>query len=347
MRQGTRFVVAVAMTVVAAAAIVVPAAAAGAAETPAGVAIAKVAPGSKTDPDNSFYAFTAEPGSTTTQQLLVGNGSSAAFEAHVDAVDGLTRSDTGVGYTRTGGKPVAAGNWIVVATPVLTLAPQEQQAVDFSVHVPDEAQPGVYLAGLSVYVPRQDVSTSRPTAPNAASVNVTLQPRRIVAVEVTVPGPKAPKLVITGARATAMSSGVGIALSMKNQGNDYAKGSGSIEVKDTGLRKQFKVINFLPRTNIDYVVPWTKDVLPGNHDVSVVLRYGDGQRLNWNGTVEINGALARSLHKSVVDRGSSSASSFPVMLLVAAGAFALLCVGGALFLRRRRNARPQLRPVLE
>jgi hypothetical protein len=173
------------------------------------------------------------------------------------------------------------------------------------------------------------------------------QPRRIVAVEVTVPGAKAPKLAITGARAEATTGGVALALAIKNEGNDYARGSGLVEVNDSGLRKQFKIDTFVPGTKIDYLVPWTNDIVPGSHAVSAVLRYGDGRRLDWNGTVDINGALAKKLSTKLPNATQHSSGGFPVLLVVAAAGFALLCVAGALILRRRRTVRPQLRPVLE
>jgi hypothetical protein len=313
-----------------------------------GVAVAKVAPGSKTDPKGAFFAFEAAPGSTTTQQLLVSNPTHHSINVHVDPVDALTRGDTGVAYGASGKEPAKTGTWVVVSTPVLTLTPNESQTVAFSVQVPEDVHPGVYLAGLSTYVPVDDNATTTQTAANAATLSMKFQPRRIVAVEVTVPGAKAPKLVITGARAEATTGGVALALAIENDGNDYARGSGLVEVSETSLRKQFKIDTFVPGTKIDYLVPWTNDIVPGTHPVSAVLRYGDGQRLDWNGTVNINGSLAKRLSTQLPNHKQAASSGFPVVLLVVgAGVFALCCVAGALLLRRRRPAGPRQRLVLE
>src|SRR4051794_27225247 len=111
MLRGARIFAAVMAATIAGAGVAGGAIAAAAAEAPAGVALAKVAPGSKTDAKGSYYAFTAGPGSTTTQQLVVGNTTKQPIDAHIDAVDGITRDATGVGYTASGVPAKATGDW--------------------------------------------------------------------------------------------------------------------------------------------------------------------------------------------------------------------------------------------
>jgi hypothetical protein len=339
--------------VVAAAAAVaasgVPAGPAFAGDQKADTVTAFVAPGSKTDPLHGYYAFEAAPGSATTQSLVVRNDRARPLVADVEAVDAYTGAATGANYDPPGTEPSGTGTWIVVATPEVTLQPGERRSVDFTVHVPAGTKPGVYLAGISASVPTQDdpAPTATTAPPKGASFKVTLQAQRVFAVEVTVPGPSAPKLVVTGARATATPDGVALLIGMENRGNAYARGSGTISVGDTGLQKRFRVDTFIPGTKIEYRVPWTKDVVPGNHDIAVLLRYGDGRETNWNGTVAINQSaqaqLESDLAKTRVPSGGGGGLPWPLLV---AGLAVVLAFGAGIAALRRRRAPRAVRPIV-
>jgi hypothetical protein len=203
----------------------------------------------------------------------------------------------------------------------------------------------VYLAAMSASVPRPKTSATTAPGQKGAAFNVTLQTQTAIAVQITVPGPREPKLVVTSARATATPDGVALLIGLANRGNDFARGSGTITVADTGLVKRFKIETFVPGTDIEYKVPWTKDVVPGAHAVSVRLRYGDGKATNWDGSAVINQSLRAQLEsdlaKTQITEKSSDGGALPWPLIGAGLAAALLCVGGVLVLRRRRRG-PQV-----
>jgi hypothetical protein len=340
-----RTVVAAAAAVVASGALAGPALAG---DQKADTVTAFVAPGSKTDPKHGYYAFDAAPGSSTTQTVVVRNDRARPIVADVEGVDAYTGAATGANYDPPGTEPTGTGAWVVVATPEVTLQPGEQRNVDFTVHVPADAKPGVYLAGLSASVPTADdpAATGTTAPPKGAAFKVTLQAQRVFAVQVTVPGPAAPKLVVTGARATATPDGVALLIGMENRGNAYARGSGTIAVGDTGLQKRFTIDTFIPGTKIEYRVPWTKDVVPGSHDVSVLLRYGNGRATNWNGTVAINQTAQSQLESDLAKtRVPSGGDGMPWPLVVAGAAVALAFAAGIVALRRRRSPRA-VRPIV-
>jgi hypothetical protein len=311
--------------------------AAAAGTPPAGLINAIMAPGSSTSPDKSFYAFQAAPGQQLTQQIVVRNTGTTAAAARVDPLDAITSDATGVDFPSNGIAPTAVGRWITVDTPALTLQGGQAQTVTFHVHVPLGTKPGVHLGGVTAYTP----VTPRPNPKNvgnaqAATFNVTLQPRRIIAVEVTVPGPKAPAMAITGAHAAATPDGIALVLQMANNGNDYARGTANVSLPDTNLNQQFKINTFVPGTSINYQIPWTRDVVPGTHAVSAVLKYG-GKQLNWNGTVSINGATRSQLEAALAKARAKKSSGFPVILVAIGLVLALLLVAAAILLRRRRR----------
>ncbi|MDZ4824908.1 MAG: DUF916 domain-containing protein [Actinomycetota bacterium] len=308
------------------------------------VVSALVAPGSQTDPNGSYYVLVADPGDSINQTIVVRNDRPHAVEAHIEAVDAFTRDATGAGYGAPGSAPTGTGTWIVVHTPVLTLQPGEELPIDFTVHVPADAEPGEYLAGMSASVPLSPTTETAEVQGNAADVQITLQGQRLIAVQVNVPGPAEPLLAVTGVRPVATPDGLALMLGLENEGNAFAKGTGTVRVDSTGLRTGFDIDTFVSHTKIDYRVVWTDEVIVGNHDVAVQLEYGDDLRVSWNGTIEITAAMKGRLDKELADLtiGGGGGSSLPIPLLVAGLVATAICIGGAVGLRRRRSARPNL-----
>jgi hypothetical protein len=337
MARRTQTVVAVAAAVAAFLGLALPA---GAADQKSDTVTAYVAPGSKTDAKGGYYAFDAAPGSSTTQSVVVRNDRSRAIVAHVEAIDAYTGPATGANYDPPGTEPSKTGTWIVVSTPEVTLQPGDTRTVDFTVHVPADAAPGVYLAGISASVPQPATPATTAANQKGTAFRVTLEAQRVLAVQITVPGRAAPKLVVTGARATATTDGVALLVGIANKGNAFARGSGSIKVADTDLQRRFTIDTFVPGTSIEYRVPWTKDVVPGNHAISVLLRYGDGTQTTWNGNVAINSTAKAKLESDLAKTRLPSKGGLPVTLLAGALVAVLACLGGVVALRRRR--RPQV-----
>lgn len=299
---------------------------------------AEVPPGSQTDPTNAFYLNELKPGESATQSIVVGNATDHAVEAHIEAVDAYTKNETGAGYDEPGTAPDETGAWVVVKTPVITLQSGEERAVEFTVTAPEDAQPGEYLAGIGAYVPAP--ADEKPVVPDgAAGISINVQPRRVIALQVNVPGDKAPLLAVTGARPRATHDGVALLVSMENQGNAFAKGTGTIRVPSTDLAVDFDIDTFVSHTDIDFQVPWTKSVKAGRHAVSAQLRYADGQTVNWNGTVDINAGLADQLQNDLDQFTVPSDDGFPIAMIVAVGLLVTgLLLGGAFWMRRRRQA---------
>lgn len=342
-----------------------------------------VAPGSLTDDGGGYYVIGAEPGTAVTQGIVLRNDRSRAIDAHVEAVDAFTSDATGASYGAPGSTPERTGGWIVVATPVVTLQPGEERRVDFTVRVPEGTGPGQYLAGISASVPlpgsgaaagaaasgASEPGASEPgasapgasepevaaagtpssvpastNAPNGAGFGITLQGQRLIAVQVDVPGPAAARLAVTGVRATATPDGLALLVGIANEGNAFARGSGTITAAATDLSVEFPIDTFVPGTEIEYRVPWTDDVVTGVHEIAVELRSGDGERVNWNGTLPIDAGRAQELEADLAELRVAGPGGLPLLGVVGAGlAAATGCAAGALVWRRRRHsARPRL-----
>lgn len=308
---------------------------AGAAK-PGDVVAASPAPGSEVGPGH-FYVLSLSAGQSITQDVRIGNNNNHQVIVDINAVDTHTSDTTGVIYSTPDSAAAVTARWIVVSVPEITLKPQQGREIPFTVTVPKGTPPGQYLAGISVAVPLPPDAASGATrdGPNSAGFSIALQPQRVVAVEVDVPGPRAPNLVVSGVDPKATGGGVDLGIHIANQGNAFAHGSGVMRVADTNTDFAFKIDTFIPGTSIVYPAQWTKTVVPGVHHVEVDLTYEGGRRATWNGTVNLAGDAATALENQLRNVTVHPTHHFPWAVL-ALILFALL-VAGAMYLRRRRR----------
>ncbi len=303
---------------------------------PGDVVAATPAPGSTLGPGH-FYVLSLGPGQSMTQKIRIGNNNDHQVNVDIGAVDAYTSSTTGAVYNTPDSPTARTGRWIVVSVPTITLAPKEGRDVSFTVDVPKGTSPGQYLAAISADVPLPpDASSGAAAGGRTAGISIGLQPQRVVAVEVDVPGPRAPQLVVTGVDPEVTPQGLSLGLHIANQGNAFAHGTGVVRVADTNTDYSFKIDTFIPGTSILYPAPWTKTVVPGLHHVEVDLTYEGGRRATWNGTVNIAGGAATALENQLRNVTVSSSSHTSLWLALAAVLLAVL-VAGALFMRRRRR----------
>jgi len=313
--------------------------------TPAGagkfgdVVAATASPGSKISPQGHFYLLDAQPGDTITQSIRVSNPNDHAVTVMVDAVDATTGDLTGVQLGRPGSARALTSRWFVVSSPQITLAPNMARDVPFTLHVPPNAAPGQYLAGISASVPlsADDTKGNQPPA-GKAGFSMAVRFQRGIAVEIDVPGPRAAVLAVSGAEPKATPDGVSLGVHIANTGNAFAHGSGVVRVADTNTDVSFKIDTFVAHSAIVYPVRWTKAVVPGTHHVEVDLTYEGGRRTSWSGTVVIAGDAQSKLQsalQNVTVRKHTSANVLPFLLV---GALFVVLVGAAIVMRRRRRA---------
>ncbi len=305
------------------------------------IVAATPSPGSKLSPGH-FYLLDANPGDTITQSIRVSNPNDHPVTAMVEAVDATTAEQTGVQMAQPGSAKALTSRWLVVSVPQVTLQPNEARDIPFTVHVPTPLTPGQYLAGVSASVPLSAADTAANKAgAGEAGFSLAVRFQRAIAVEIDVPGPRAPKLTVTAAEAKATPDGVDLGVHMANVGNAFAHGSGVIRVPDTNTDFSFKIDTFVSQTAIVYPMPWTKTVVPGTHHVEVDLTYEGGRRTSWSGTVVIAGDAENQLQSALRNVTVKKHGSGPALLLILAGALFVVLVGAAVFMRRRsRVGRP-------
>jgi hypothetical protein len=302
------------------------------------VVAATTSPGSKISPSGHFYLLDANPGDTVTQSIRVSNPNDHPVTVMVDAVDATTGDLTGVQLGRPGSARALTSRWFVVSSPQITLAPNMARDVPFTLHVPANATPGQYLAGISASVPlsSDDTKANQPPA-GKAGFTMAVRFQRGIAVEIDVPGPRLANLEVSGIEPTATPDGVSLGLHIANNGNAFAHGQGVVRIADTNTDFSFKIDTFVAHSAIVFPMRWTKTVVPGSHHVQVDLTYEGGKRTSWAGTVVIAGDSQSKLQSALANvtvRGKGS-SGVPIFLI--AGALFVVLVAAALVMRRRRR----------
>jgi hypothetical protein len=315
---------------------------------------ASPAPGSSLSPKGPWYLLESAPGRQVHQTIRVRNPNDHAVDAHLAGVDAVTLAATGASFTSPTKAPSAVGRWIVPDTTSVHLAPHASQDVGFTVDIGSAVTAGEYLGGLSAYVPLPKAPPTK--AAGSFQVELNVQSQAVVAVEIHVPGPAAPNLVVRGAHADARSNGVVLAVDIANTGNAFARGTGEITID--GVKHPFKIDTFVSDTSISYGLEWLRTAVPGKHQVTVRLDAGPKPVL-WSGTVAITSKVTDRVNQlrphgtSDAPQTHSTSSSGSSVLYVLGGFILVVLVGGAVTIwvssRRRmrlRTARRRTRRLM-
>lgn len=250
------------------------------APTPAGAAITfqvEPAGGSSTAPGGGYFVIAGTPGQAVTQALSVRNDSDGPLDLRLAAVDAGTAQAGGTTFGDGTETASHAGAWVALDRSSLTLSPRASTTVGFTVTVPAGAVSGVHLAGISAAPAEAGGSTGTTRAA------ITVQSRRVIAVQVNLPGPAEPELVITGVSPSARPDGLYLNLGIENRGRGFTTAEGVVSLAGAGFERPFSIETFVPGTSITYPVKWTGTPADGDHPTHVEIRYG-GRTAVWDGS---------------------------------------------------------------
>lgn len=297
-------------------------------------------PATKSAAVDGYFRFKAPPGRKVDGAVSVRNITNSRIDLQLAAVAANTAQKGGVDY----GLPTenrGIGEWVDLSRTSLRLGPKESRRIPFTVSIPDSALGGVNLAGIAVWVP-EDGSGSQGD-PNKGNAFVTVQTRRVIAVQVDVPGGTGAAVGVDGVEAVALPDGPYLEMAFTNTGSTLTAGDGTITIEELGFEQDFTFDTFVPRTSVRYPVKLGGMPMDGSYATSVHLEYEDGS-VDWSGEMVIGEALTSEL----VDRGAleertplSAALALVGVLILTAGTFWVLR-------RRQRSPRmisPPSRPV--
>jgi len=288
-------------------------------------------PGSQTNPGGGYYLIEADPGDAVRQSLGLRNDSDETLQLRIASVDAITGPLGGASYNVPKDAVTRTGAWIDLKRESVSVSPGESAVVPFTVTVPRDATSGEHLAGLAVWAPIEDQGSGG-AGENQAGAAVTVQTRRVVAVQVNVPGPAEPELVISDVEPAARPDGLYVEIAIENAGKGLTKGEGVIEIDDDGFEQDFLVDTFVPDTSIAYPVKWTESPRKGDYTARVEIEYGS-RTATWEGVITVGDAVLRQLANRGVE--AQQASGMPVWLWVALAVAAVAGAGAAVQWRRR------------
>lgn len=293
--------------------------------------VAEPVPGSQVAPAGGYFLLEAEPGEEVTQSIGLRNDSDAPLALSLDAVDAVTGQLGGASYDLADETPAATGTWIELDRASVRLDPRASAIVSFRVVVPDDAQSGQHLAGISISVPKTPDSSAE-AGEGQAGASIDVQTRRIIALQVELPGPSEPKLVIGGVTPVARPDGLYLEIGLENAGYGLTKAEGVLSI-GADFERNFQVDTFVPRTSIAYPVKWSEQAQDGDHTARVELRYG-GEVASWEGSFSVGETVIGELEeRQVVDQASDDGdggSSVPLPLVAAGVVAGAALVGGGL-----------------
>jgi hypothetical protein len=293
---------------------------------------------------HGYFVLALAPGRSSRQFVVARNDSAKPITVELAAIDTSTTPVGGVAYLLSGPPLTQTGKWLTLGTDRLDIAPHEVRQVEVDVTVPADAQPGDYVAGISAMIPIKKAAKPKASSSNQARVQVNLQTRRVIAVQVSVPGAAEPKLEISGVRAVPMSDGMDLAIDMASVGQKFTSGSGTVDVASTGFKRDFPVGLFVPGTSIAYPIPhWQTAPKAGEYPAHVLIHYGDGGALTaeWTGSVTVADASLKGLQDRYVPPAGADEAKTPWLVygLIGGLVVVVLIMGFALLRRRRPEAR--------
>jgi len=316
----------------------------GAARAAAGPSFSIAAAPGQASAAHGYFVLSLAPGQRSTQRVVVSNTSSAPIVVELAPIDANTTPVGGVSYLLPGQPLTRTGAWVSLSESRVPLAPGEVRQVDVTTTVPSGAQPGDYVAGISALIPNKKAASASPSASNKTSVQVNVQTRRVIAVQVSVPGAAVRKLTITGVKAVPAAGGMDLAIGIASPGGKFTSGSGTITVPSTRLKRDFPLDLFVPGTSIAYpITHWQIAPKAGAYPASVVIHYGDQGALTavWNGDVTVASSSLKTLKNKYVPPVGTVGAKRPWLMYGLVGGLVLivLIMGFALLRRRRPEAK--------
>lgn len=220
-----------------------------------------------------YFDLTMSPGESRALKVEVANHGAKEIAARTYAADAYSIINGGFGARLDGEPATGTTLWLAYAPQTIDLPAGQGLTRPFTVTVPADAGPGEYITSLAV-------QNAEPTAAGSGGVAIKQVQRQVIAVAITVPGPRNPALTIGSFEHKYLSAKSIVSATLTNTGNVRLKPSGELVVSE----KDGPEISRVPIT-MDSVyagdttsieVPFETALLPGDYRVTLTLNYEAG-----------------------------------------------------------------------
>jgi hypothetical protein len=181
--------------------------------------------------DGSYFTLEAEPGSTHTLTAVIGNVDDEPLSLRTYAGDAFTLVNGGFGVREEGDPVEDVGTWIDYPAETLDFEPGEGIERAFTVTVPEDAEPGQYIAGIVL-------QTAEPLEIEGSAMFNQIV-RKSVAVFITVPGEMTPQFELGTPEIQANVAGNRVVVPVTNSGNVLVKPAGELVLTDASGNAAF------------------------------------------------------------------------------------------------------------
>jgi hypothetical protein len=279
----------------------------------------------------AYFIRTVSRGGTFTGQVIAFNSESKPVTLRVYAVDGLTGATSGVVYGNLGVALHGAGAWVTPAVSSVTVPPNSQVPVSFTVNVPRSSTVGAHLAGLAL----QDAAAGK----SGGRFSVTEVLRTVVGIQLNVPGPSQSQLALRNFSIAAIDGTTypAVMVGVANTGTNLCKPALSVALNGPGgpqhAKRQLDTV--LPGNEIPYPFAWPRALSAGTYNATITAT-GCGHPVVFRGSASLGTKLAANTLPAA-DTPAAGGSSLPWWPIALVGFGGL--VVGAMFGRRRRGPR--------
>jgi hypothetical protein len=223
------------------------------------------------NPRLGYFVYNAAPGASRSGAIIVSNTGNRPGTVKLYTADATTGRTSGTVYL-TNGRARQFGAWVELARTAVALAPGAHATVGFTVHVPETAKPGQWVAGI---VAETREATRAPKIKHKTNVRIRIRNLTIVAVQVNVPGPTVLGFKIGGVKTGGQRGFQEVIVHFTSTGNHLTKPKGVVTILNSAGHVvetlPFTMDTFLPQTAIDYPLLLTKALPPGDYHAKVRL----------------------------------------------------------------------------
>ncbi|MBA2447698.1 MAG: DUF916 domain-containing protein [Chloroflexi bacterium] len=309
--------------------------------------------------EGSYFTLTMSPGESRDLTVQLANAGSETVRTRTYPADAYTIINGGFGAKLDEEPTSGVTTWLSYPAATLELAARTATDRAFVVKVPADAKPGEYITSLVI---QNADPVAGATEEGSGSIAFRQVIRQVIAVAITVPGPRTPALRFGGATHRTVAENSSVAVAVQNTGNVRLKPAGEFVVNEAAgkelSRVPIEMDSFYAGTETFVELPFGQRLNPGDYTASLALADEFGKvsaasgplafSVPWPEADTIPQPIGAGSTVAAVDQAASTPApaASPWFVALAAGAGAMLAVMlsalGFFVWRtaRRRAARP-------
>jgi hypothetical protein len=217
--------------------------------------------------DGEYFKLEAPAGSTSELTVVLGNADDEAMDLRTYVSDAVPMTNGGFAVSEEDATATGPATWIEYPAETFAFEPGAGVERTFSVTIPEDTQPGQYIAGLAL-------QTAEPIEVEGSSFFNQII-RKAIAVFIIVPGPESPEFSLGEPEVNTDGGSTGISIPLSNSGNILVKPKGELVLSDasgaTVFRSPISMGSVYAGTTAPLSVKLQTAIPDGDYTISVEL----------------------------------------------------------------------------